>query len=278
VAGVIFRLTVLALLGFAVSSCVGALVVDGATSLSLGSHAKGGLIRAAAMPFEGTGYLIHPDWRARGNRYGTEEMIGWLTGVFADANRSDASVVAYLGDLSARRGGSTTKHRSHASGRDVDIFLLASDTEGRVLSNLPGMLHFGSDGRACRWSSARQGGAIKESVPDARLDAKRNWGIVRAMLSRPGVEVQWIFLEEPLAALLIAEGEREGSQPELLAKARALFHQPTDSQPHDDHMHVRLFCSPRDRAFGCVDKKPKRWLKKHWKYIGDSGALAGQPR
>ena len=249
--------------------------MDG-SSISLGSHGKGALVHGAAMPFEGTGYWIHPDWRARGNRYGTEEMIGWLTEVFADANRADPDLVVNLGDLSARRGGDTAKHRSHASGRDVDIFLLASDGEGRALHELPGMLHFGDDGRALRWSPGKAGHAIKESIPDAHLDARRNWAVVRAMLSRPSVEVQWIFLQEPLAALLIAQGEREGAPPQLLAKARAVLHQPTDSQPHDDHMHVRLFCATGDRAFGCVDKKPKRWLKKHWKYIGDAGAPAGR--
>jgi penicillin-insensitive murein DD-endopeptidase len=269
------RTALLGLVSFTLSGCLGALVVDG-SSISLGSHAKGSLIHSAAMPFEGAGYLVHPDWRARGHRYGTDEMVRWLTDAFAQANKGDPGSVVYLGDLSAQRGGDAAKHRSHASGRDVDIFLLASDGNGGALQGLPAMLHFGSDGRALRWSPERNGRAIKEPVPDARLDARRTWAIVRAMLSSPWAEVQWIFVQESLAALLIAEGEREGTRPEILAKARALLHQPTDSRPHDDHMHVRLFCTPSDRALGCVDKGPKRWLKKHWKYMSDSDAPAGQ--
>jgi penicillin-insensitive murein endopeptidase len=259
------------------SGCLGAVVIDG-SSISLGSHAKGALVHGAAMPLEGAGYLVHADWRARGHRYGTDEMVRWLTEVFAEAKQADPDSTVYLGDISARRGGDAAKHRSHASGRDVDIFLLVSDADGRALHDLPAMLHFAGDGRASRWSPGRPGRTIREPVPEARLDARRNWALVRTMLSRPGAEVQWIFIHEPLAALLIAEGERAGAGPAVLAKARGVMRQPTDSQPHDDHMHVRLFCAPSDRALGCMDKGPKRWLKKHWKYMGDSQVLAGRPR
>ena len=87
------------------------------------------------------------------------------------------------------------------------------------------------------------------------------------MLEMPPVEVQWIFVERDFGALLLAEGARAGASPATLARAQALIHQPTDSQPHDDHMHVRLFCDSSDRAMGCSDKGPKRWLKKNWKYM-----------
>jgi penicillin-insensitive murein endopeptidase len=229
-------------------------------------------MHGAAMPFDGTGYVVHKDWRARDHRWGTDEMVRWLTEVFTEANKADPESVVYLGDLSARPGGEAANHRSHASGRDVDIFLMASGADGRALRDLPAMLHFATDGRAVRWSPGKPGYSIKEPVPNVRFDARRNWAIVRAMLSNPTAEVQWIFVYEPLAALMIAEGEREGTRPEILAKARVLLHQPSNSQPHDDHMHVRVFCAPSDRALGCVDKGPKRWMKKHWKYMSDAGA------
>jgi penicillin-insensitive murein endopeptidase len=252
------------------SGCLGVFAGDGA-SISLGSHSKGALVHGTALPFEGTGYLVHKDWRSRNHRYGTEEMVEWLTTLFAGLAKVDPESAVYLGDISARQGGDAAKHRSHASGRDVDIFLVASDGEDHVLHDLPAMLHFGSDGRAVRWSPANQAHAIREPVPDAHFDARRNWAIVRAMVSSQMVEVQWIFIDQPLAALLVAQAEREGTPPQILDKARALLHQPTDSQPHDDHMHVRVFCAATDRAFGCTDKGPKRWLKKHWKYMSSAG-------
>ena len=267
------RLAVAVVIGTVLPGCLGAYVTDG-SSVSLGLHSKGALLRGAAMPPEGTGYLVHTDWRARRHCYGTDEMVRWLTDVFATANQADPDSVVYLGDLSARQGGDVSKHRSHGSGRDVDIFLMASDTEGRALHDLPAMIHFGADGRAARWSPGKTGHPIKQPVPDARFDARRNWAIVRAMLSNPTAAVQWIFIDDALGASLVAEGEREGAPPEILGKARAFLHQPTDAQPHDDHMHVRIFCAPTDRRFGCTDKGPKRWLKKHWKYMRDGGADA----
>ena len=233
----------------------------------MGSHSKGALLGGVALPFEGSGYRIHSDWRPRDHRYATEEVAIWLTKVFRKVARDTPGTVAYLGDISARRGGATAKHRSHASGRDVDIFFLASDRAGRPLPEQAGMFHFGNDGRAERWSLGRRIRGGIPPVPDARFDAPRNWALVREMLSTSGVEVQWIFADQSLAALMLAEAEREGTPPEILAQAKALLHQPTDSQAHDDHMHVRLFCDPTDRSFGCSDRGPRRWLKKHWKYM-----------
>jgi penicillin-insensitive murein endopeptidase len=258
---------------FAGSGCLGVFASDG-SSVSLGSHSKGALQGGVAMPFVGTGYLVHQDWRERDHRYGTQEMVAWLTSVFAEASKAAPENLFYVGDLSSRQGGDASRHRSHTSGRDVDVFFAASDREGRPLRDLPAMLHFDATGRAVRWSPASPGRAARSPVPAALFDARRNWALVRAMLADHSVEVQWIFIDEALAGLLIAEAEREGSAPEILDKARALLHQPTDSQPHDDHMHVRIFCTPADRLYGCTDKGPKRWLKKHWKYMGETGPIA----
>jgi penicillin-insensitive murein endopeptidase len=248
------------------SGCLGVFAADGG-SRSIGSHSRGALLHAVAMAVEGTGYEIHPDWRWRDHRYTTEGVARWLSGVFRVVAEEFPGSVAYLGDISSRRGGDVAMHRSHASGRDVDVFYFACDSAGAPVHGLPGMLHFGEDGRAARWSAGRAGQVIAQPVPEVFFDARRNWALVRAMLTRSEVEVQWIFIHRGLAGLLLAEAEREGADPALVIRALALLHQPTDSQPHDDHMHVRLYCAPDDRAFGCVDKGPKRWLKKHWKYM-----------
>jgi penicillin-insensitive murein endopeptidase len=222
------------------------------------------------MPFVGAGYEIHPEWRTRNHRYATVAVVRWLTDVFRDVDQAFPGSTAYLGDLSGRNGGDAAMHRSHASGRDIDIFYFASDAEGAPIHGLPAMLHFASDGHAIRWSAGKAGHPIKDPVPNAHFDARRNWELVRAMLEDPGSDVQWIFMHRDLASLLIAEAEQAGASAATLGRARALLHQPTDSQPHDDHMHVRVFCDPKDRAFGCCDKGPRRWLKKHWKYLRPS--------
>jgi penicillin-insensitive murein endopeptidase len=261
---------------FSWTGCVGVFAGDGA-SMSIGTHAKGALLRPVAMPYEGAGYRIHADWRGRDHRYTTAEIARWLTDVFRQASAADGGGTAFLGDLSARSGGDSTNHRSHGSGRDVDIFYTARDGTGRQLMDLPAMLHFGSDGTASRWSPGLRGKVMHAPVPAAYFDGPRNWALVKAMLTNPEVEVQWIFVEPGIAQLLLAEAERQGEPRELVDLARALLHQPNDSAPHDDHMHVRLYCDPSDRIFGCSDRGPRRWLKKHWKYMQPGGsAIAGE--
>lgn len=259
---------------FALSGCLGVFANDG-SSLSFGTHAKGALVHGVAMPFAGAGYQVHPDWRGREHQYATQEVARWLTSAFARVEYTLPGSVAYLGDISARGGGGAAMHRSHASGRDIDIFYFAVDANGEPLRDLPAMIHFDAEGRARTWS-AGAGHVPKPPVPDATFDARRNWALVRALLEDPNAEVQWIFARRELAALMIAQAEREAAPAALVNRARALLHQPTDSQPHDDHMHVRVFCDPRDRGLGCVDKGPKRWLKKHWKYMpsADSANLS----
>jgi penicillin-insensitive murein endopeptidase len=255
-----------ALLAMSVSSgCVGVFAAD--HSSSIGSSSKGALLHGVAMPFAGSGYEIPADWRARGHRYTTLANARWLADVFREVDRKLPGSIAYLGDLSAKAGGDSTQHHSHASGRDVDVFYFACDSTGRAIHDLPAMLHFAPDGRALRWSVGKVGQVIKGALPDARFDVHRNWMLVQAMLETPSVEVQWIFVQRDFAVLLLAEGARQGAAPATLARAQELIHQPTDSQPHDDHMHVRLFCDASDRALGCSDKGPRRWLKKNWKYM-----------
>jgi penicillin-insensitive murein endopeptidase len=104
-------------------------------------------------------------------------------------------------------------------------------------------------------------------VPGYRFDARRNWSFVRALLTDPDTEVQWIFMQRTLAAWLLREAAAAGDDPALLERAAYIIHEPSDSEPHDDHMHVRFYCGLGDRRLGCADRGPVRWWKKMWKYM-----------
>jgi penicillin-insensitive murein endopeptidase len=175
--------------------------------------------------------------------------------------------VAAIGDLSRRGGGGSVEHRSHQSGRDLDVFFYAVNAAGRPL--MPGnvMLHFDRSGKATRWSPPKGAVAPKKPVPDARFDVRRNWAFIRALLQDPDVEVQWIFAQKDLVARLLQQSTTEGDEPTLRARAAQIVRQPSDSEVHDDHMHIRLYCDPQDRAFGCSDRGPLRWWKKSWKFM-----------
>jgi penicillin-insensitive murein endopeptidase len=79
--------------------------------------------------------------------------------------------------------------------------------------------------------------------------------------------VQYLFINENLKQVLLDYARAHGEDPALLDRADALLHQPGDSLPHDDHLHVRIFCSQNDRPFGCSDRGPIRWWKKRYKYM-----------
>jgi penicillin-insensitive murein endopeptidase len=267
---------VVVLLGLvlAPSGCLGLFAPDG-TSVSVGTHARGALVRAVELPEEGAGYAVPPAWRRRDRRYATQEVVHWLTTAFAMVARQDPEAIAALGDLSGRVGGRSIEHRSHESGRDVDIFFFAMDADGRPYHPQQAMLRFGPDGRAVAWSPPVRGMRVREPVPPARFDAHRTWALVRALVAAPGAQVQWIFIHRALGELLLAQASSEQDDAALIARAAALFHQPSDAQAHDDHMHVRVFCPPGDRLFGCVDRGPQRWWKKRWKEMGEPYAEIG---
>jgi penicillin-insensitive murein endopeptidase len=175
--------------------------------------------------------------------------------------------VVAVGDLSRRAGGASIEHRSHQNGRDVDVFFYATDTAGRPVQPGEAMIHYNTLGQAARWSPAKGIAAPAAPVPAHRFDAARNWAFVRALLTDEEAEVQWIFIDRPLAALLLKAATEAGEDPALVARATFIMKAPSDSERHDDHMHIRLYCDPGDRRLGCVDRGPVRWLKKSWKYM-----------
>ena len=256
-------------LAFAIATlfgCVGPLAVDG-TSQSIGWHANGALRHPATLPVKGDGYAIGAPWRERQSNNGSDELVEAVVRAARSVARAYPGGVAAVGDLSRSSGGGSVQHKSHQSGRDVDIFFYAVRSGGTPV--VPGdvMFHFDRAGRGVGWSPPQGLKAPAEPVPDVRFDVRRNWRLVRALLSDPGVEVQWIFVARDLAARLLQEARATGEDPALIARAAVIVRQPSDSEPHDDHMHVRIFCDPDDRREGCADKGPARWWKKHWKYM-----------
>ena len=260
------RLAAATLCLLSAAGCAGPLAFDFG-SASIGTHADGTLRHPTQLPFDGDGYTVPRPWRTRRANYGTEELVGAVVRAARAVERSDPGGVAAIGDMSRRSGGDSAEHKSHQSGRDVDVFFYGVDRDGRPLRPGDAMLHFAPDGRATRWSPPHGVRAPAAAVPSVRFDAQRNWAFVRALLSDPEVEVQWIFIHRGLAAALLHEATRVGDDPALVARASFIMKQPSDAEIHDDHMHVRFYCASADRRLGCVDKGPVRWWKKMWKYM-----------
>jgi penicillin-insensitive murein DD-endopeptidase len=219
--------------------------IDDGLSLSRGACNHGTIVHSVALPRTGDGYWMPPTWAARGHRWGTDRLVDLVVGVARRVEAPGAPRLA-VADLSARRGGRTPQHRSHQAGRDVDLLYFVTDAAGAPVAN-DAMRPFGADG----WTADPHDGA-----PRLRFDAARNWALIRALITAPEAHVQFIFLYEPLSEQVLDYARAHGASEPVLARARAVLHQPSDSARHDDHMHVRIYCSAADRAAGCVDHGP----------------------
>lgn len=240
--------------------CAGHGVVGDGSSISYGPSRYGAVIEAARLPIRGTGYWMPPRWSKRGLRYGTDELVSVVVHTGKQLDKRRPGTVFSVGDLSRRRGGRSAWHRSHQTGRDVDVIYLSRDAGGKR-HQASRMLHFGADGK-----SFVKGQPETLTDPVYTFDDDGNWQLIKALLENPVAEVQYVFMSDDLKQRVIDHAISIGEPDEIVLRAGYILHQPSDSLAHDDHMHVRIFCQPTDLALGCVDFGVLRWHKKDYKY------------
>ncbi len=195
---------------------------------SVGRPWKGSLRRPTRLP-GGRGYLIRRPLRA----YGTAAMVATIRDAIARVRDDHPELhTLAIGDLSAIRGGWITEHSSHQSGRDVDI------------------------GFYFRQRPAAYPQAFARATP-TNLDRAATWDLLVgfARTADDPAGVQAIFLDYQVQGLLYEWAQDRGVDERYLDR---LFQYPhgiagggglVRHEPHhDDHMHVRFRCPPRDRA------------------------------
>lgn len=240
---------VLAILALGVAGCAELGVVTDGSSVSYGKPSRGYLIDGVRLADHGDGFTTREMWAQRGNRWGTEELVALIKGVAKRmrTNHKIRDVRLVVADLSGPGGGAATKfHRSHQTGRDVDLLYYMRGPDGR-----PHEPH--AMVPVDRTLAARDKSGYKIDVP-------RTWLLVRELLTAQEAYVQYIFMYQPIAQKLIEHAQSIGEDPVVIARAMRACRQPGDSAPHDDHMHVRIYCPPEDRQFGCIDIGPLELL------------------
>lgn len=214
--------------------------LPGHRSYSIGTPSRGYLIRGARLPVGEGPLRARPISLRRGAVHGTEELVLSLERAAERVAERWPGSVLWAGDLSAATGGDLPGHASHASGRDADLAFYLRDAAGRAADG-PELPRVDGGGRA----------------PDQRqFDVARNWALVAALLRDPRIQVQWLFVAHHIEALLLAEAERGGEDPELVQRAATVLRQPRDSSPHAEHFHLRLYCALEERVEGCLDTGP----------------------
>jgi LysM repeat protein len=184
--------------------------------MSLGSASAGRLINGKSLP-------NHKGWIRRNSerQYGTPELIETLkAGVEKVREKYPNTCRLVTGDVSKKFGGPLLPHRSHRSGRDIDIGLYAKGN--RELTHFEGLGNHG-------------------------YDVAKNWTLVQALLETG--QIEYIFLDYQIQKKLY-EYVKSHLQPtdEFLNLVFQYPKGPGERRGiirhrggHSKHYHVRIF-------------------------------------
>jgi len=218
-------------------------------STSLGRTNDGQLLVAVQLPPRGAGYTVLSHAVGRHTNFGTTEMIDLIDRATAAVRGAFPASLLGIGNLGFESGRKIPWSVSHQAGRDADLGMYATSLEGKPLQTMP-FYAFDADGIAI----GPEGRRVKFDLP-------RNLALVVALAEDPVARVQYVFVAAWLKEKLLAEARRAGIKGDTIGRLGELLHQPSDSNPHADHFHVRLFCTVEDRLYGCQNKGPVRaWV------------------
>ncbi len=217
------------------------------TSVSVGSPQDGRLRNAAALPERGPGFRHHPD-KPPERRYGTTELVAAIMRAAKRADEALPGSELSIGDIGFEGGGPARGHASHQNGRDVDIMFFLLDAHNKPRPGHPIPLDLKGEGTDYRDLKAGD-----DDVP-VRLDVPRTWRFVEALVGDPDAHIQRIFVAEHIRAMLLEHAGAISAPDAAVARFADVTCQP--SSPHDDHFHIRFFCSAADVREGCTDRSP----------------------
>jgi penicillin-insensitive murein endopeptidase len=245
--GAQLALTVLAL---SASACMGTPTpLAPGVGGSVGAPHRGVQTGAVELPRQGTGYVRYRKFGT--SHWGNPRLVHALQdAAVAVHEKLPGGAPLVIGDLSAEYGGRIPRHQSHRTGRDVDLPWFVVTPAGAPVQN-PGFVPIGPDGLA----------KLEDTDGFVRLDLAREWLLVKSLLASPHVQVEWMFCSRDVEALLIDYARALGEPYDLVYRAETVLIQPTDSLAHDDHIHMRIACTPDEAVLGCEGGGPRwEWL------------------
>jgi penicillin-insensitive murein endopeptidase len=216
-------------------------------SVSIGTPLGGRLENGVAVPLAAPG-LRHDPRKDPERRYGTAELVGALVRAAEAVRLALPGGELTIADLSARSGGDIPGHASHRSGRDVDVSFYLLDGKKKPRPGLA--IPIEPDGHGTDYHD------LEDPADDERvlLDVPRTWKFVEALLLDEGAHLQRIFVVEHVRAMLLEHARKAGAPSAAVELFAAITCQP--AFPHDDHMHLRVYCAPDDVTAGCEDVLP----------------------
>lgn len=220
----------------------------GSRSTSVGGPSSGSLRGAVALPERAAGLVSNPH-RPNGTAfYGTAELINALVDAAATVDRALPGGTLTVNDVGFQRGGPIDHHGSHQAGRDVDVLFYLLDAQGQPHPSIG--VPIDPEGQGTDYRDLME---PADDVP-LRLDVARTWRFVQAIVEDEHALVQRIFVVEHVRTMLLAEAARQSAPAASVARFADLSCQP--AYAHDDHLHLRFFCTDEDLAAGCADSPP----------------------
>ena len=222
-------------------------------SVSIGNASSGELINGKALPLRSANHRVAASTKRSGYYWGSNELVAAVQRVSKDVAKDHPNSVLLVGNMSRRHGGDLRGSVSHNSGRDVDLGFFAQSTNRKPvqLRRLRGFDRHGRSGRL-------------------QFDDARNWQVVKSLITNADIQVQWMFVSEPLRLRLLAHAATLGENQTIIQRASQVLSQPGNSSKHNDHFHVRLYCARHERLQGCVNYGPIwPWIDDHQQAVDD---------
>lgn len=197
---------------------------------SIGKPHRGKLVSGVQLPHSSAYFRRRPS-----KAYGAQHTIDYTRNAIEAVRRKYPKVHRLaIGDISSRRGGALSGHRSHQSGRDVDV--------GLYFKRRP-------TGYPKAFVSARA----------SRVDLAATWALVEllAKASSKAGGPEYIFLDYKVQGQLHKYARSKGVSKAKLGKIFQYAHGRSQRvglvrhEPnHADHLHIRYRCAPKDRKCG----------------------------
>ncbi|HEY1101082.1 MAG TPA: penicillin-insensitive murein endopeptidase [Myxococcota bacterium] len=175
--------------------------------VSIGFTNAGRLINGVPFPSGGNWLVVDPE-----GSYGTQETIDFVLAAMRQVEERFPNTPALrINHIAKKDGGYLRPHRSHQSGRDVDI----------------GFYYPTAD-------------PVRVRARENHIDVARNWAFIRAIITE--TDVQFILVDRRVQKVLRAHAESIGENRQWV---ESLF-SGTDpmirhARGHRDHFHVRFF-------------------------------------
>ncbi len=218
------------------------------TSTSIGGPNEGRLTGGVPLPRRAPGLERNPRRPNHDAYYGTYELVRSLVDGAAIVRRDLPGGTLTINDIGLREGGTIAHHGSHRAGRDVDVLFYMLDPEGQPRASMAVPIEI--DG------SGTDYGDLVDPADDVpmQIDIARTWRLVQALVEDDDALVQRIFVVEHVRTMLLAEAARVHAPRAAIRRFEEVSCQP--GYPHDDHLHVRYFCTNEDLGLGCEDAPP----------------------